>query len=160
MSLRIGHGYDVHQLALNESFILGGINIDFPKGIKGHSDGDVLVHAIIDSLLGAMNGGDLGTLFPALKANRNISSLKLLGQVAELLSKKKLYIENIDTTIILQEPKILSYCDLMKENICNILEIHKEQLSIKATTTDGLGFIGVGEGIASHAISLIKYNGR
>lgn len=160
MSFRIGHGYDVHQLALNESFILGGINIDFPKGIKGHSDGDVLVHAIIDSLLGAMNAGDLGTLFPPSKTNRNISSLKLLGQVAELLSKNKINIENIDTTIILQEPKILSYCDLMKENICNILEIHKRQLSIKATTTDGLGFIGVGEGIASHAISLIKYNGR
>ena len=160
MSFRIGHGYDVHQLVLNESFILGGVSIEFNKGIKGYSDGDVLVHSIIDSLLGAMNKGDLGIFFPPSKTNKNISSLKLLGQVVELLSKEYFDIVNIDTTIVLQEPKILCYCELMKENICNILQIHKEQLSIKATTTDGLGFIGEGEGIASQAISLIKYNGR
>lgn len=158
MSFKIGHGFDVHQLALNESFILGGINIDFEKGIKGHSDGDVLAHSIIDSLLGAINAGDLGVLFPPSEANKNISSLKLLEQVGELLSKKHFDIINIDTTIILQEPKIANYRNQMKKKICNILNIDQTQLSIKATTTDGLGFIGLGEGIASHAISLIKYN--
>ena len=159
MSFKIGHGFDAHQLALNESFILGGISIDFEKGIKGHSDGDVLVHSIIDSLLGAINEGDIGSLFPPSKTNQNISSLKLLEQVGELLSQKYFDIINIDTTIILQEPKIVNYRNQIKKNICSILNINQSQLSIKATTTDGLGFIGLGEGIASHAISLIKYHG-
>ena len=159
MENKIGQGFDVHKLEIGTPLIIGGVSIPNDKGSVGHSDGDVLVHSIIDSLLGAINEGDIGSLFPPSKTNQNISSLKLLEQVGELLSQKYFDIINIDNTIILQEPKIVNYRNQIKKNICSILNINQSQLSIKATTTDGLGFIGLGEGIASHAISLIKYHG-
>ena len=159
MSYKIGQGFDVHQLELNLPFILGGVDIDFNKGIKAHSDGDILIHAIIDSILGALNLGDIGTHFPSSSKWENSSGTIMLKHISELLLLKKYHIINIDTTIIAQAPKLLSYIHDMKSNISNILKIDKNKISIKATTTDYLGFIGKGEGIAVQAICLI-HNGE
>ena len=158
MSYRIGQGYDVHQLIHNSPFILGGVKIDCTnKGIKAHSDGDVLIHAIIDSLLGAINEQDLGHHFPNTEEWKKVSGLKMLDKINNLLKQKKVTIMNIDATIILQEPKLFNYINLMKSNISNILNISTNQISIKATTTDKLGFIGEGSGIAVQAVCLIHY---
>ena len=159
MSYKIGQGFDVHQLESNLPFILGGVEIDFDKGINAHSDGDILIHAIIDSILGALNLVDIGVHFPSSSKWKNTSGSIMLKHIGELLFKKKYNIVNIDTTIIVQAPKLFSYIQDMKSNISNILKIDQNKISIKATTTDYLGCIGKGEGIAAQAICLIHNGG-
>ena len=156
MSFRIGQGYDVHKLANGKSLILGGIEIKSTKGTIAHSDGDVLIHAIIDSLLGASNLGDIGKLFPDTDNKyKNIDSKILLTETVKLLRKNRYEIGNIDTTIILQKPKIASYIPKIKDILANALGIETNKISIKATTSEGLGFEGREEGISAQAICLI-----
>jgi len=157
MSLRIGQGYDVHKLANGNSLILGGIEIKHTKGTIAHSDGDVLIHAIIDSVLGAANLGDIGKLFPdSDNKYKNIDSKVLLTETVKLLRKNGYEIENIDSTIVLQKPKVADYIPKMKDSLANVLGIETNQISIKATTTEGLGFEGKEEGISAQAICLIN----
>ena len=155
---KVGIGYDVHQLKSGESLILGGVDIEFDKGISGHSDGDVLTHSIIDSILGASSNGDIGKHFPSSDEKwKNFSSLKMLGFIYNDLIKQYYRIEHIDAVLILQEPNLSRFIDEMKSNILENLNNEKCTVSIKATTTDYLGFIGEGKGIACQAIStLIK----
>ena len=155
---KVGIGYDVHQLKSGESLILGGVDIEFDKGISGHSDGDVLTHSIIDSILGASSNGDIGKHFPSSDDKwKNFSSLKMLGFIYNDLIKRDFKIEHIDAVLILQEPNLSRFIDKMKSNIIESLNTEKCTVSIKATTTDYLGFIGEGKGIACQAIStLIK----
>ena len=155
--MRVGHGYDVHKLSFGRKLILGGVEIDFEKGLLGHSDADVLVHAIIDSLLGAAALGDIGYLFPDTDDKyKNISSLKLLKKVVEILKAKNYEIINIDSTIIAEAPKIGPYIPKMKDNIAKVCSITSERINIKATTEEKLGFTGRKEGISAHAVSLIS----
>ena len=155
---KVGIGYDVHQLKSGESLILGGVDIEFDKGISGHSDGDVLTHSIIDSILGASSNGDIGKHFPSSDEKwKNFSSLKMLSFIYNDLIKRDFKIEHIDAVIILQEPNLSRFIDKMKKNILENLNNEKCTVSIKATTTDYLGFIGEGKGIACQAIAtLIK----
>ena len=154
--MRIGMGYDVHKLVEGRKLILGGVEIPYEKGLLGHSDADVLLHAIMDALLGAAALGDIGKHFPDTDpAFKGISSIKLLEQVGELLEKNCFFIENIDATIIAQAPKMRPFIDTMRQNIAKALNIDADQISVKATTEEGLGFTGTGEGISSQAICLI-----
>lgn len=156
--MRIGLGYDVHKLDYNIPLILGGVTIPFNKGLIGHSDADVLVHAIMDSLLGALALGDIGKHFPDNDiAYKNISSLKLLYYVSKLIREKGYSIGNIDSTIIAEEPKLFPYIFDMRLNIAKTLKIDKSIISVKATTEEGLGFTGKKEGIAAQSICLL-YN--
>ncbi len=149
-------GYDVHRLVEGRDLILGGVKIPYEKGLLGHSDADVLLHAIMDALLGAAALGDIGKHFPDTDpAYRGISSLKLLAKTGEILLEKSFLIENIDATIIAQAPKMRPYIDQMRENIARILEIDIDQVSVKATTEEGLGFTGNGEGISAQAICML-----
>ncbi len=155
--MRIGSGYDVHKLVEGRKLILGGVQIDFDKGLLGHSDADVLTHAIMDALLGAAGMGDIGKHFPDNDDNyKDISSMKLLYQVLYLLKKQNYSIINIDATIIAQKPKLSAYMNAMKKNIADVLEINESQVNIKATTEEGLGFTGAGLGIATNAVCLIE----
>ncbi len=155
--MRAGIGYDVHRMAKERKLILGGVEIPYEKGLLGHSDADVLVHAVMDALLGAAALGDIGKHFPdSDNRYKGISSLKLLGHVALLLEEKHYTIENIDATIIAQKPKMAVYIDKMRENIADVLGIDIGQVNIKATTEEGLGFTGAGEGISSLAICSLK----
>ncbi|PHV71931.1 2-C-methyl-D-erythritol 2,4-cyclodiphosphate synthase [Sporanaerobium hydrogeniformans] len=155
--LRIGMGYDVHRLAEDRKLIMGGVEIPHEKGLLGHSDADVVVHAIMDALLGAIAAGDIGKHFPDTDEKyKGISSVLLLEHVGYLLEEKKVVINNIDATIIAQCPKMAPYIDTMRENIAKALKITKEQVNIKATTEEGLGFTGREEGIASQAIVLVE----
>ncbi len=154
--MRVGMGYDVHRLVENRDLILGGVNIPYEKGLLGHSDADVLLHAIMDALLGAAALGDIGKHFPDTDAaNKDISSMTLLGRVHELLLEKGYLVENIDATIIAQAPKMRPYIDTMRENIARVLEMDINCVNVKATTEEGLGFTGTGEGISSQAICLL-----
>ena len=154
---KVGIGYDVHQLESGESLIIGGVDIDFDKGISGHSDGDVLVHSIIDSILGASSNGDIGKHFPSSdKKWKNFSSLKMLNFIYNDLIKRDFKIEHIDAVIILQEPNLSRFIEKMKINILENLNNEKCTVSIKATTTDYLGFIGEGKGIACQAIATLS----
>ena len=147
--MRIGMGYDVHRLAEDRKLILGGVEIPYEKGLLGHSDADVLVHAIMDALLGAAAMGDIGLHFPDTdEAYRGSDSRKLLEKVGELLTQGCFVIENIDATIIAQRPKMRPYIDTMRENIAKTLQIDVSQVNVKATTEEGLGFTGSGEGIS------------
>mgnify|MGYP001566834346 CR=1 FL=1 len=153
---RIGFGFDVHKLVAGRRLIIGGVTIPFEKGLLGHSDADVLLHAIADALLGAAALGDIGKHFPDTDERyKNISSLTLLSNVGELLSQNKFSIVNIDATLVLQKPKIAPYVDTMRRNISKALYISIEQVSVKATTNEGLGFIGAGEGAVAHAVASI-----
>lgn len=155
--MRVGLGYDVHKLVEGRDLILGGVNIPYEKGLLGHSDADVLVHAIMDALLGAAALGDIGKHFPDTDDRyKGISSLKLLGHVGQLLDEHLYVIENIDATIIAQRPKMLPHIQTMRENIANVLQINVDQVNIKATTEEGLGFTGSGEGISSQAICALE----
>lgn len=155
--MRIGSGYDVHKLVEQRKLILGGVEIPFEKGLLGHSDADVLIHAIMDALLGAAAMGDIGRHFPDNDNQyKNISSLKLLYQVLLLLKKENYCIINIDATIIAQKPKLAQYINTMQKNIADTLQIQKNQVNIKATTEEGLGFTGAGLGIAANAVCLIE----
>ncbi len=155
--MRIGTGYDVHRLTEERKLIVGGVEIPYEKGLLGHSDADVLLHAIMDALLGAAAFGDIGRHFPDSEAEyKGISSLVLLERVGELLEENCFLIENIDATIIAQAPKMRPYIESMRENIARVLHIEMEQVNIKATTEEGLGFTGAGEGIAAQAVCLLN----
>ncbi len=150
---RIGQGYDVHKLVENRKLILGGVEIPFEKGLLGHSDADVLLHAISDSILGAAAMGDIGKLFPDTDKNyKNADSLELLKEVIRQVKAKNLKVNNIDATVVAQRPKLASYIELMRENIAKAVEIDIDFVSVKATTEEKLGFTGTGEGISSHAV--------
>ena len=154
---KVGIGYDVHQLESGESLIIGGVDIDFDKGISGHSDGDVLIHSIIDSILGASSNGDIGKHFPSSDEKwKNFSSLKMLSFIYNDLIKRDFKIEHIDAVIILQQPNLSRFIEKMKINILENLNNEKCTVSIKATTTDYLGFIGEGRGIACQAIATLS----
>jgi len=154
--MRVGIGYDVHKLVESRKLILGGVEIPFEKGLLGHSDADVLLHAISDALLGAAALGDIGLLFPDTdESYKNADSLVLLKKVVELINKNGYRIGNIDSIIIAQQPKMRSYIDEMRKNIADACNIDVGFVSVKATTEEGLGFTGTGEGIAAKAIALI-----
>ena len=154
--MRIGMGYDVHKLTEGRKLIIGGVEIPYEKGLLGHSDADVLLHAIMDVLLGAAALGDIGKHFPDTDpAYKGISSLKLLEHVGALLEEHYFLIENIDATIIAQAPKMRPFIDTMRKNIADTLHIDLSQVNVKATTEEGLGFTGSGEGISSQAICLL-----
>ena len=156
-SLRIGHGYDVHRLVEGRPLILGGVNVPFDLGLLGHSDADVLTHAIMDALLGAAALGDIGRHFPdSDEAYRGADSLKLASHVAKLLGDRGYAIVNVDATLIAQRPKIAPYIEQMQINIANALGILPEQINLKATTEEHLGFTGEGLGMAAHAVCLIE----
>ena len=155
--MRIGMGYDVHRLSAGRKLIMGGVDIPYEKGLLGHSDADVLVHAIMDALLGAAALGDIGSHFPDTDpAYEGISSICLLEHVGKLLSDHGYKIGNIDATIIAQKPKMRPHIDQMGDNISNALKIRPEQVGVKATTEEGLGFTGSGEGISAHAVCLLE----
>lgn len=157
MNIRIGTGYDVHKLVLNKDLIIGGVNIPHEKGLLGHSDADVLVHAIIDSLLGATKKGDIGKLFPDNDDTfKNISSIILLEKVYNILKEDNYIVINIDSTIIAQAPKMRPFISQMEENISKALNISTEQVNVKATTEEGLGFTGKLEGISANAVCLLQ----
>ena len=155
--MRVGLGYDVHKLTEGRDLILGGVNIPYEKGLLGHSDADVLVHAIMDALLGAAALGDIGKHFPdSDERYRGISSILLLQHVGKLLDEHLYVIENIDATIIAQRPKMLPHIEMMRKNIAEALKIEVDQVNVKATTEEGLGFTGNGDGISSQAICAIE----
>ena len=155
--MRIGQGYDVHKLVEGRALILGGVAVPYEKGLLGHSDADVLTHAIMDALLGAAALGDIGSNFPDSDDKyKGISSLSLLNEVRDMLLNNLFIVENIDATIIAQKPKLSTYIREMRENIANTLKIDVSQVSIKATTEEGLGFTGAGEGIAAQAVCLLE----
>ena len=154
--MRVGMGYDVHKLTEGRKLILGGVDIPWEKGLLGHSDADVLIHAVMDALLGAAALGDIGKHFPDTDpAYKGISSIKLLVHVAELLRKQEYAVGNIDATVIAQKPKMGPHIVQMEKNIAVALHIENDQVNIKATTEEGLGFTGSGEGISSQAICLL-----
>ena len=154
--MRIGQGYDVHRLTEGRDLILGGVKIPYDKGLLGHSDADVLVHAVMDALLGAAALGDIGEHFPDTDpAYKGISCIELLRHVGKLLEENCYIIENIDATIIAQKPKLKEYRPQMVDNIAGALGIEKSRVNVKATTEEGLGFTGNGEGISSQAITLL-----
>ncbi len=154
--MRIGMGYDVHKLVADRDLIIGGVKIPYEKGLLGHSDADVLLHAISDALLGAAALGDIGKHFPDTDPKyKGISSILLLEEVGALLEENCYFIENIDATIIAQAPKMRPYIDKMRANIAKALGIDISQVNVKATTEEGLGFTGTGEGISSQAICLL-----
>ena len=155
--MRVGLGYDVHKLVEGRKLILGGVEIPYEKGLLGHSDADVLLHAIMDALLGAAALGDIGKHFPDTDERyRCIAVIELLKHVGKLLEEKLYLIENIDATIIAQRPKMLPYIEQMRENIAEVLGLEKDQINVKATTEEGLGFTGSGEGISSQAICMLE----
>ena len=155
--MRIGTGYDVHRLTENRSLIIGGVEIPYENGLLGHSDADVLLHAIMDALLGAAAMGDIGKIFPDNDDKfKGISSLKLLNEVSLLLKNNNYSIINIDSTVIAQKPKLSSYIYNMRQNIADCLGIDITRVSVKATTEEGLGFTGAGLGIAATAVCLIE----
>lgn len=158
--MRFGIGYDVHRLAEGRKLILGGVDIPYEKGLLGHSDADVLVHAIMDALLGAAAEGDIGRHFPDSDDKyRGISSLLLLSEVRKILANKGYKVINVDSIIVAQKPKLAPYIGEMQENISQTLQVDCSCINIKATTTEGLGFAGTGEGIAAQAIAGIKLGG-
>ena len=154
---RIGHGYDVHRLVMERKLILGGVEIPYEFGLLGHSDADVLVHAVMDALLGAAALGDIGKHFPDTdSAYKGADSMKLLDHVMELLAEKGWRVGNVDATIVAQRPKLASYLPQMRENLAKHMHVTLEQVNVKATTEEKLGFTGSGEGMAVHAVALLE----
>lgn len=155
--MRIGHGYDVHRLTAGRKLILGGVEIPFEKGLDGHSDADVLVHALMDALLGAAAMGDIGKLFPDNDdAYLGADSVRLLEIVCKKLYERSYSISNVDCTVIAQQPKLAPHIDKMRENLAEAMGISLDRVSVKATTEEKLGFTGEGLGIAAHAVALIE----
>lgn len=155
--MRIGFGYDVHQLTENRKLILGGVEIPHSLGLLGHSDADVLVHSIMDAMLGALALGDIGKHFPDTDSQyKNADSMLLLKQVNRLIQEQGYRIGNLDATVCAQKPKLLPYIETMRQNIATVLETDCSNISIKATTTEKLGFVGKEEGISSYAVCLLK----
>ena len=156
-NIRIGHGYDVHKLVEGRKCILGGVNIPYEKGLLGHSDADVLLHAISDALLGAAALGDIGKHFPDTDAAyKNADSLVLLSRVNEIINQAGYKVSNIDSTVIAQAPKLAPHIEKMRKNIANALSTELDAISVKATTEERLGFTGRGEGISAHAVCIVK----
>ncbi len=154
--MRIGHGYDVHRLVEDRKLIMGGVDIPYKKGLLGHSDADVLLHAIADALLGALALGDIGKHFPDTDpAFKGADSMKLLEQVVGLISAKGYAVGNLDATIIAQRPKMAPHIQTMQENIARACGVEVDRINVKATTEEGLGFTGTGEGISAHAVVLL-----
>jgi 2-C-methyl-D-erythritol 2,4-cyclodiphosphate synthase len=159
MQLRIGHGYDVHRFGPGNSVVLGGVTIEHTHALEAHSDGDVLLHALCDALLGAIAAGDIGHHFPDTDAaNAGIDSRVLLRRVVELLDGAGWQVANIDSTVIAQAPRLAAHIDAMRDNIAADLGVSREAVNVKATTTERLGFTGRGEGIAAHAVVLVQRN--
>ncbi len=157
MGCRVGFGYDVHRLVEGRKLILGGITIPFTKGLLGHSDADVLLHAICDALLGAAALGDIGRHFPDTDdAYRDVSSLVLLKKTRAIIKEAGYSIANIDSTLVLEEPKVANYLQEMIKKLASVLACDEDQISIKATTSEGMGFTGRGEGIAAYAVALLE----
>ena len=155
--LRIGHGYDVHRLTEGRRLILGGVEVPYEKGLLGHSDADVLTHAVMDALIGAAALGDIGKLFPDTDAAyAGISSILLLERVAERLREAGYAVVNLDATVLAQAPKLAPYRERMRENLARALSLDTSRVSVKATTEEGLGFTGEGLGIAAHAVALLE----
>lgn len=156
MDIRIGHGYDVHRLTKGRKLIIGGVLVPFETGLDGHSDADVLLHAVCDSLLGAAGLPDIGNIFPDTDEKyKDISSVYLLERVYAILNEKGFAVNNIDCTVICQKPKLKDYIPLMKENIAKAVNTDTEKINVKATTEEGLGFTGNMTGIAAHAVCTI-----
>jgi 2-C-methyl-D-erythritol 2,4-cyclodiphosphate synthase len=157
MSLRIGIGFDVHRLGPDHKLIIGGIEIPWNKGCVGYSDGDVLIHAICDALLGAASAGDIGTHFPSTSPEfKNIDSKVLLHRTKDIIRLKGFQISNIDSTVCLQQPKLSQHIPAMREALSEVLDIHISNISIKATTTDNLGYVGREEGVSAYAVVLLE----
>lgn len=157
--MRIGHGYDVHKLAEGRRLILGGVDIPYEKGLLGHSDADVLTHAVMDALLGALALGDIGQHFPDTDPRyKGADSLQLLSHVVQLISAQGFHVGNVDATILAQAPKLAPHIPAMRENLARAMGVDVSQVSVKATTEEGLGFTGQKEGIASHAVALLLEN--
>ena len=157
MTMRIGHGYDVHRLVEGRKLILGGVEVPHTLGLLGHSDADVLTHAVMDALLGAAALGDIGRHFPDTDpAYAGADSLKLLDHVVELLEKKGYQVGNVDATILAQKPKLAPYIEKMRDNLAARMKVEPEQVNVKATTEEKLGFTGAEEGIAAHAVALLS----
>ncbi len=155
--LRIGHGYDVHRLVENRPLVLGGVEIEYEYGLLGHSDADVLVHAIMDSIIGALAIGDIGKHFPdSDEEYLGISSIELLKRVRSLVEGKGAVVVNIDATVVMQKPKLAPHIQKMRENIASALGVDTDRINVKATTEEGLGFTGNGEGAAAHSVALIE----
>jgi 2-C-methyl-D-erythritol 2,4-cyclodiphosphate synthase len=155
--MRIGFGYDVHPLVEGRRLILGGVEIPFEKGLEGHSDADVLLHAVCDALLGALGEGDIGKHFPNNDPRyRGISSLRLLEAVASMMTERFLALENLDVSVVAEKPQIAAHIPRMSEQISRALNLAPERINIKATTSEGLGFIGEGKGMAAYAVVLLK----
>jgi 2-C-methyl-D-erythritol 2,4-cyclodiphosphate synthase len=155
--MRIGFGYDVHPLVEGRKLILGGVEIPFEKGLEGHSDADVLLHALCDALLGALGEGDIGKHFPNTDPRfRGISSLRLLEAVASMMTEKFFGVENLDVSVVAEKPKIAPHIPRMSEHISRALNLAPERVNIKATTSEGLGFVGEGKGMAAYAVVLLK----
>ena len=155
--IRIGHGYDVHRLVEGRKLILGGVDFPYEKGLLGHSDADVLLHAIADALLGAAALGDIGKHFPDTDEKyKDADSIVLLGEVVKLLGEKGCKVGNIDATVIAQKPKLMTYIPKMRENIAETLGVDIDFVNVKATTEEKLGFTGSGEGISAHAVCVIE----
>lgn len=153
---RIGHGYDAHRLTEGRPLVLGGVTIPYEKGLAGHSDADVILHALMDALLGAAALGDIGHLFPDSDTRyRGIDSRVLLREVSAVLKKNSFSVGNADVTLIAQRPKVAPYIQQMRENIASDLQIGLDCVSVKATTEEGMGFTGVGEGMAAHAVAIV-----
>ncbi len=154
--MRVGIGYDVHKLGENRKMIIGGVEIPYELGLVGHSDADVLLHAIMDAMLGAAAMGDIGKHFPDTdEAYKGISSVKLLEKVGELIEEKGFFVENIDATIIAQKPKMRTYIEQMRQVIADTLHLSVDQVNVKATTEEGLGFTGAMEGISAQAVCML-----
>lgn len=157
IGIRIGHGYDVHRLTEGRPLILGGIHIPYERGLLGHSDADVLAHAVMDALLGAAALGDIGGLFPDSDERwRGADSLRLLGQVTALLAENGWEIGNVDATVLAQAPKLAPYIPEMRQKLAAAMGVNASQVSVKATTEEHLGFTGAGEGMACHAVALLS----
>ena len=155
--MRIGFGYDVHRLVNGRKLILGGVEIPYEKGLEGHSDADVLAHAIMDALLGAAGLGDIGMHFPDSDPGyRGISSILLLGRVREKLAARGFAVQNIDSTVVAQAPRLSGHIDEMRKILAGALEMDPSSVNVKATTTEGLGFAGTGEGIAAYSVALVQ----
>ena len=156
-NFRIGHGYDVHKLVKDRRLVLGGVEIEHEFGLLGHSDADVLLHAIMDALIGAMGLGDIGKHFPDTDEKyKGISSATLLSHVYGLLNKNGYFVVNVDATVVLQKPKLAPYIEKMRSNVAHLLNISEDAVNIKATTEEKLGFTGREEGISAHAVALIE----
>ena len=157
VNFRIGHGYDVHRLVGGRRLVIGGVDIDYSLGLLGHSDADVLLHAIMDALIGAMGLGDIGRHFPdSDEKYKGISSMALLSSVYDLLLENGYEVVNVDATVVLQKPKLLPYIETMRSNIAFALNVDPSQINVKATTEEKLGFTGREEGISAHAVALIS----